>query len=120
MEVSRAVEALRRIGRGHLARLLKTRGDEKLEVYARSLWSHQPGCSWEPAMRDAFGTAFLRGGYDAPSIARVLQHLSTRRTLQTAPHLTLSQGPVLFASNAVAALGGEAGEPLVVGACSGI
>ena len=74
----------------------------------------------EPALAAAFRHELTLRGHAAPTVAAALGDLERRRVLQTATHVTLSEGPIFLAMHRVATIGLDPTIPYLVGACSGI
>ncbi len=85
-------------GRAELAEILSKHWDTALEEYAQSLWevsSHESNL--EKELVQSFQKEFHRAGYTDEQAALWTESLERTRTLQTATHLTASEGPTFFA-----------------------
>ena len=120
MPPAEVIDTLRRIGRPALAELLVRRGDLPLGEYSAGLHRHRPARPLEPALCRAFRAELGRLTLPAPEIEAVMERLEQSRVLQTATHVTASEGPIFFAMHALGTLALAPEEPYVVGACSGI
>ena len=108
-------------GRVELAEILSKHWDTALEEYAQSLWeasSHESNL--EKELVQSFQKEFLRAGYTEEQAALWIESLERTRTLQTATHLTASEGPTFFATHHLALMGIPAGESYLVAAYSGV
>ncbi len=120
MSPAEITDTLRSIGRPALAELLVRRGDLSLHEYSASLHRHRPARPLEPALGRAFRAELGRLSLPGEEIEAVMARLEQTRVLQTATHVTASEGPIFFAMHALATLSLSPEEPYVVGACSGI
>jgi hypothetical protein len=112
--------ALRGIGRPALAAIVEAEGETPLLDYAARLHAHAPTVALEPALAAAFRDELVRAGHPAATVDAALADLEARRVLQTATHVTASEGPIFLAMHRLATLGLALEVPYLVGACSGI
>ena len=108
-------------GRVELAEILSKHWDTALEEYAQSLWeasSHESNL--EKELVQSFQKEFLRVGYTEEQAALWIESLARTHTLQTATHLTASEGPTFFATHHLALMGIPDGESYLVAAYSGV
>jgi len=108
-------------GRVELAEILSKHWDTALEEYAQSLWEasgHESNL--EKELVKSFQKEFLRVGYTEEQAALWIGSLARTRTLQTATHLTASEGPTFFATHHLALMGIPDGESYLVAAYSGV
>jgi hypothetical protein len=115
-----AIHALRAAGRTRLADLVAEHGDERVEAYASRVFSHRPTIPLEPALEAAFLAEVGRLGWSVHDRERARADLVSRRVVQTATHLTASEGPTFLAVHAVALSGLPSGAPYLVGTFSGV
>ena len=120
MRAEDTARALREIGRPALAAIVDADGDTPLDAYSARLHAHAPPVPLEPALAAAFRQELTRGGHAAPTVDAALRDLGLRRVLQTATHVTLSEGPIFLAMHRVATIGLDPTIPYLIGACSGI
>lgn len=114
------VDELRRAGRGRLAAVLDQAWERTLAEHSAELCARRPRGPLEPALRDAFTGAMRRRGL-APGVVRTcLDDLDRHRLLQTATHLTVSEGPTFLAVHLAATAGLPPTRPYLVGAWSGV
>jgi hypothetical protein len=119
--VSKRCEGLRAQGRHELARLLEAQHQTPLEAYARSLWEPAPRVpEFSPLLRRALEAELHRLGFGLQEAERHLESLERTRVLQTATHLTLSEGPTFLGLHRLALMGRPEGETYWVGAWSGV
>ena len=112
---------LQRANRPELARILSGAWNITLSEYSTSLWniiSERP--SMELELRQAFETEFCRIGFTEEQTQSYSVELERTRVLQTATHLTTSEGPTFLALHHLALLGMPQGENYFVGSYSGI
>ena len=113
--------ALQTAKRPELARILSGTWNISLTEYSSSLWertSEPP--SLELEMRQAFETEFCRIGFTQEQAQSYCTELERTRILQTATHLTASEGPTFLALHNLALLGMPQGETYFVGSYSGV
>ena len=130
MRAEDTARALREIGRPALAAIVDADGDTPLDAYSARLHAHAPPVPLEPALAEAFRRELDRGGHPTGTVDAALGDLERRRVLQTATHVTLSEGPIFLAMHRMATLGLDRSLdldldldpqiPYLVGACSGI
>jgi hypothetical protein len=120
MRAEDTARALREIGRPALAAIVDADGESPLDAYSARLHAHAPIVPIEPALAAAFRHELVRGNHEASRIDAALGDLERRRVLQTATHVTLSEGPIFLAMHRVATLALDPAIPYLVGACSGI
>ncbi len=108
-----------KLGRPELAMFLDSYGDWSLRDAASLPWQRVVSGAMDEDLRAAFGEALAEVA-SGPLAQRALEVLCRRRVLATASHVGVSQGPVLFGAHVMASVGAVEGEPLVVGAWSGI
>ena len=115
------LKRLRESGRVELAAILETHWETSIEEYAQSLWDHdKKDIELEPELLQAFHQEFLRIGFSHEEASESISSLKRTRTLQTATHVTASEGPTFFASHQLALRGIPKGETYLVGAYSGV
>jgi len=113
--------ALQKAKRPELARILSGTWNISLTEYSKSLWdttSEHP--SLEKELRQAFETEFCRIGLSEEEAQSYCGELERTRVLQTATHLTASEGPTFLALHNLALLGMPKGETYFVGSYSGV
>jgi len=113
--------ALQKAKRPELARILSGAWNISLREYSTSLWdktSEPP--SLEVELRQAFETEFCRIGFTEKQAQSYCTVLERTRVLQTATHLTASEGPIFLALHHLALLGMPQGETYFVGSYSGV
>jgi hypothetical protein len=120
MRAEDTARALRAIGRPALAAIVEKEGDTALDAHAARLHVHTPVVPLEPALAAAFREELARRGCAASTVEAALGDLERRRVLQTATHVTASEGPIFLAMHRLATLGLDPQIPYLVGACSGI
>ena len=114
-------DALQKAKRPELARILSGAWDLPLTEYSKSLWqtlSETP--SMEIELRQAFEAEFCRIGFNEKQAKRYSTELERTRVLQTATHLTASEGPTFLALHYLALLGMPQGNTYFVGSYSGV
>ena len=114
-------DALQKAKRPELARILSGAWDLPLAEYSKSLWqtlSETP--SMEIELRQAFEAEFCRIGFNEKQAKRYSTELERTRVLQTATHLTASEGPTFLALHYLALLGMPQGNTYFVGSYSGV
>jgi hypothetical protein len=120
MRPSDTARALRAIGRPALAAIVEAEGETPLVDYAARLHEHAPPVPLEPALAAAFRVELARLDVPEGAVSAAMADLDARRVLQTATHVTASEGPIFLAMHRVATLGLDPSRPYLVGACSGI
>ena len=113
--------ALQKANRPELARILSKVWNISLSEYSSDLWKrpHLPP-PLEAELRKAFETEFCRIGFTEEQTQSYLAILERTRVLQTATHLTASEGPTFLALHHLALLGMPQGETYFVGSYSGV
>ena len=108
-------------GRVELADILEKQWETPIEEYAQSLWSqNKDTIDLESELLQAFHQEFLRIGSTEEEASESIASLKRTRTLQTATHVTASEGPTFFATHRLALKGLPKGESYLVGAYSGV
>ena len=113
--------ALEAAGRFRLATVVRQHGGTTLADYAKSLWTpprHFP--ELEPELLAALTAEFRRLNAEVSQAQDWLASLQRTRTLQTATHLTASEGPTFLALHGLARSGLPQGESYLIGAYSGV
>ncbi len=114
------VDQLRAKGRYQLASVLEQYGSIAVEEYSSRLYDYQTPCLVEPELLQAFQGELQRLDYSPHELENILEHLQHVRILQTATHLTPSEGPTFFAIHWLASLGLPVNQYYIIGAFSGI
>ncbi len=120
-EVKSIQEALQKAKRPELARILTRVWNIPINEYSKSLWeiiSEPPPMELE--LRQAFETEFCRIGFSEEQAQIYSAELESARVLQTATHLTTSEGPTFLALHHLALLGIPPGKTYFVGSYSGV
>ncbi|MFS8067120.1 MAG: hypothetical protein ACMG6S_12180 [Byssovorax sp.] len=120
MRAEDTARSLRAIGRPALAAIVDADGETPLLDYAARLHAHAPEGPLEPALAAAFRDELTRLGHPAITVSAAMADLEARRVLQTATHVTASEGPIFLAMHRMATIGLDPSLPYLVGACSGI
>jgi hypothetical protein len=107
-------------GRRRLARILDASWDEPLVDYSARLNEHSPQVELEPALERAFVRVFVELGWKSEEVETAVADLRGRRVLQTATHLTASEGPTFLAVHLMATEGLAPELPYLVGAFAGV
>ncbi|MCH2265176.1 MAG: hypothetical protein MK515_01745 [SAR324 cluster bacterium] len=104
-----------------LAEILGKFWEMPLVEYANHLWENPVSApTMEKALRDAFETEFCRTGLSKEQAQVFCERLEKTRVIQTATHLTASEGPTFLALHHLALLGMPPQETYFVGAYSGV
>ena len=114
------VESLRKLGRIQLATILETRGSMPVKEYSAWLNQYQVPCSLEPVLLHAFDCELQRMDYPPVRREEITRGLERTRILQTATHVTASEGPSFFAIHWLASLGIPPGCYYPIAAFSGV
>ena len=113
--------ALQKAKRPELARILSGVWNISLTEYSGSLWETTAAPPpLEVELRQAFATEFCRIGFTEEQAQKYSAELERTRVLQTATHLTASEGPTFLALHHLALLGMPQGETYFVGSYSGV
>jgi len=113
--------SLQKAKRPELARILSGAWNISLREYSTSLWdSTSKPPSLEAELRKAFETEFCRIGFTKEQAQSHCEELERTRVLQTATHLTTSEGPTFLALHKLALLGMPKGKTYFVGSYSGV
>ena len=120
MKLAGVVESLRKLGRVQVSGILETRGMMPVKDYSAWLNQYQVPCPLEPELRDAFDDELKRLDYTPVRREEFTNELEQTRILQTATHVTATEGPTFFAIHWMASLGIEAGSSYPVAAFSGV
>ena len=120
MQAEDTARSLRAIGRPALAAIVDADGETPLLDYAARLHAHTPDGPLEPALAAAFRGELTRLGHPEITVSAAMADLERRRVLQTATHVTVSEGPIFLAMHRLATIGLDPSIPYLVGACSGI
>jgi hypothetical protein len=120
-DLGRIVDSLRGRGRVRLAEVLHRHGERPLAEYASTLWGRLcPDVQIEPQLVRVLDAHLHRLGFDDGQRAGKLASLARTRTIQTATHLTASEGPSFHAIHRLASAAIPAGETYFIGAYSGV
>ena len=120
-DVKSILGALQKANRPELARILSGVLNISLSEYSSGLWESPSVLPpLEAELRQAFETEFCRIGFTEEQTQRYLAILERTRVLQTATHLTASEGPTFLALHHLALLGMPQGETYFVGSYSGV
>ncbi len=114
------IESIRKSGRVRLASILERISPMRLKEYSASLWEYEPDVDMEPELLEAFDDYFYDSDWPESTMASMLENLKKNRVLQTATHLTLTEGPTFLAVHRMATAGLDKRVPYLVGAFSGI
>ncbi|MBC8259119.1 MAG: hypothetical protein H8E38_08885 [SAR324 cluster bacterium] len=113
--------ALQKADRPELAKILAEIWEMPLTEYAKLLWSNSTvQAPFETELQAAFETEFCRIGYTAEEAKDFSMLLKRNRVLQTATHLTASEGPTFLALHHLSLLALPAAGTYFVGAYSGV
>tara|TARA_B100001123_G_scaffold107070_1_gene124658 strand:+ start:165 stop:1460 length:1296 start_codon:yes stop_codon:yes gene_type:complete len=113
--------ALQKAKRPELARILSGAWNISLSEYSERLWETTPAYPpLEAELRLAFVTEFRRIGFTEWQAQSYSSALEKSRILQTATHLTASEGPTFLALHNLALLGIPQGKTYFVGSYSGV
>ena len=108
-------------GRVELAAILETHWNTPLKEYSQLLWSPKKLTSkLEPELIQALSDEFSRIGASDSEASAWAGSLERTRVLQTATHLTASEGPTFLAIHELAMMGLPESEYYLIGACSGV
>jgi len=114
-------DLLNKAKRPILSRILEEVWDIPVSEYACSLWHKTTNSPpMENALREAFEKEFLRIGIGLDEVKVFLNRLEKTRVIQTATHLTASEGPTFLALHHLSLLGMPQQETYFVGAYSGV
>ncbi len=120
-EVKSIQNALQKAKRPELARILTRIWNIPIKEYSTSLWeTNSEPPSMEVELRQAFETEFCRIGFSEEQAQIYSAELESARVLQTATHLTTSEGPTFLALHHLALLGIPPGKTYFVGSYSGV
>ena len=114
-------EALQKAKRPELARILSWAWNFSITEYSTSLWETiSETSSMEIELRQAFETEFCRIGFTKEQAKSYSTELERTRVLQTATHLTASEGPTFLALHHLALLGMPQEKTYFIGSYSGV
>jgi hypothetical protein len=113
--------ALQKAKRPELAKILSGAWNMPITEYAGQLWQKNAAAPpMETELRNAFETEFSRTGYTEKEAKDLSAALEKTCVMQTATHLTASEGPTFLALHHLALLGMPPDETYFVGAFSGV
>ncbi len=113
--------ALQKAKRPELAKILSEVWNLSLTEYSSKIWETTAAPPpLEVELRQAFTTEFCRIGFTEWQAQSYCAELERTRLLQTATHLTASEGPTFLALHNLALLGIPQGETYFVGSYSGV
>jgi hypothetical protein len=118
--VTDPIQRLRDAGRSRLAGILEREWSTPLGEYSARLYEHWPVCPMEDALLAAFRDELQRTAVEPAGARRILDDLAERRVLQTATHLTATEGPTFLAVHRAATAGLPADTPYLVAAYSNV
>jgi len=112
---------LQKANRSELSRILSRVWNMPINEYSENLWKtntkHPP---MELELGQAFETEFYRIGLTEEKAKKYCTELERTRVLQTATHITASEGPTFLALHHLALLGIPPGKTYFVGSYSGV
>ena len=115
------IASLRFMNRPQLSKVIEKWGNESLEGYGQ-LWWQGPKRPppLEPELIQAFTETWQQMGWTDVLVKQLLEELDRKRVLQTAMHLTPTEGPTFLASHQLATLKQPQTSSYLVGAYSGV
>ena len=115
------IASLRLMNRPQLSKVIEKWGNESLERYGQ-LWWQGPKRPppLEPELIQAFKETWQQMGWADVLVKQLLEELEQKRLLQTAMHLTPTEGPTFLASHQLATLRQPQTSNYLVGAYSGV
>ena len=115
------IASLRRMNRTQLSKVIEKWGNESLEGYGQ-LWWQGPKRPppLETELIQAFKETWQQMGWANVLVKQLLEELDRKRVLQTAMHLTPTEGPTFLASHQLATLRQPQTSSYLVGAYSGV
>ena len=115
------IASLRLMNRSQLSKVIEKWGNEYLEGYGQ-LWWQVPKRPppLEPELIQAFKATWQQMGWADVLVKQLLEELEQKRLLQTAMHLTPTEGPTFLASHQLATLKQPQTSSYLVGAYSGV
>ena len=115
------IASLRLMNRPQLSKVIEKWGNESLEGYGQ-LWWQGPKRPppLEPELIQAFTETWQQMGWTDVLVKQLLEELDRKRVLQTAMHLTPTEGPTFLASHQLATLKQPQTLSYLVGAYSGV
>ena len=115
------IASLRLMNRPQLSKVIEKWGNESLEGYSQ-LWWQGPKRPppLEPELIQAFKETWQQMGWADVLVKQLLEELEQKRLLQTAMHLTPTEGPTFLASHQLATLRQPQTSSYLVGAYSGV
>ena len=115
------IASLRRMNRTQLSRVIEKWSNRSLEEYGQ-LWWQEPirPPPLEPELIQAFEETWQQMGWTDVLVKQMLEELEQKRVLQTAMHLTPTEGPTFLASHQLATLRQPQTSSYLVGAYSGV
>src|SRR6185369_15048148 len=119
-EISGIAESLKKQGKKHLAKCIEENWDKTAREYSRELNTYHPTKGMEKEMFLAFDIELARLDTPENLKKKILASLQSRRVLQTAPHLGVTEGPRMLSINWLGSLAVPEAEFYVVGMFSGI
>ena len=113
--------SLRLMNRPQLSKVIEKWGNKSLEGYGQ-LWWQGPKRPppLEPELIQAFKETWQQMGWADVLVKQLLEELEQKRLLQTAMHLTPTEGPTFLASHQLATLRQPQTSSYLVGAYSGV
>lgn len=115
------INSLKEVKRPFLAQILEKIWELPLYEYANSLWEKSDFFSpMEFELIEAFETEFLRIGVNINEVKSLSSKLEKTRVVQTATHLTATEGPTFLALHHLALLRMPPQETYFVGTYSGV
>ena len=120
-DVNTIQDELQKAKRPELAKILSKVWNKSLSEYSSSLWEiNHASPSLEGEMKKSFEAEFCRIGLTIEQAQSYLAKLERTRVLQTATHLTASEGPTFLALHNLALLRIPKSESYFVGSYSGV
>jgi len=121
LETKNIFRSLQNVNRPELAKILGEVWEMSVSEYAHGLWEKPVSPPLlETGLREAFEKEFYRIGYSEVEAKALSASLERTRVLQTATHLTASEGPTFLALHHLSLLGLPVTETYFVGAYSGV
>ncbi len=119
-EILEMTETLKRADKSRLADCIESTWDQTSLAYSKELNTWKPSRQIEPELLFAFEKELVRLEIKSPLRSKILDNISKRRVLQTAPHLGATESPRMLCINWLGSLAVTEKDFYIAGMFSGI
>ncbi|MBF0349936.1 MAG: hypothetical protein HQM11_02840 [SAR324 cluster bacterium] len=120
LNINPVFEALRNQGRHVLAAVLEQKSLMPIQEYSHELYEYPASVEVESFLKEAFTDELREMAWTHAQVDEIVESFIRLRVLQTATHVTATEGPTFWAIHHLSTLGFPEGEYYGIGAFSGV